>query len=136
MHSRSELLTASGYADRLDDFDELVRILDSEMKLVTLVDRGTLGGNEAHYQLTHDFLVPALREWLVAKQRETISGRAALSLADRAALWGDRPEPKQLPTIVEWLTIALLTRRHGWSQSQREVMKASRATPSPRARES
>ncbi len=30
VHSRSELLTASGYADRLDDFEELVRVLDSE----------------------------------------------------------------------------------------------------------
>ncbi len=57
---------------------------------MTPIDRSTLGGDEPHYQLTHDFLVPALREWLAAKQRETMSGRAELSLAERAALWGDR----------------------------------------------
>jgi eukaryotic-like serine/threonine-protein kinase len=125
VHSRSELLTASGYADRLDDFEELVRVLDSELKLVTPIDRSTIGGGEPHYQLTHDFLVPALREWLAAKQMETRSGRAELRLAERAALWGDRREPRQLPTIAEWLTIAVLTAHHRWSRPEREVMKAA-----------
>jgi hypothetical protein len=125
VHSRSHLLTASGYADRLDDFEELVRVLDSELKLVTPIDRGVLGGSEPRYQLTHDFLVPAVREWLAAKQRETRSGRAELLLAERAALWGDRREPKQLPTIVEWLRIAVLTPRHRWGRLERGVMKAA-----------
>ena len=125
VHSRSELLMASGYADRLDDFEELVRVLDSELKLVTPIDRGTVGGGEPHYQLTHDFLVPVLRQWLAARQRETRSGRAELRLAERAALWGDRREPKQLPTIVEWLSIAVLTPHHRWARSEREVMKAA-----------
>ena len=95
------------------------------MKLVTPIDRSTIGGSEPHYQLTHDFLVPALREWLAAKQRETRSGRAELRLAERAALWSDRREPKQLPTIVEWLTITLLTRRHRWGRTERQVMSAA-----------
>ena len=125
VHSRSELLAASGYADRLDDFEELARVLDSELKLVTPIDRSSIGGGEPHYQLTHDFLVPALREWLAAKQMETRSGRAELRLTERAALWGDRREPRQLPTIIEWLTIAVLTSRHRWSRPEREVMKAA-----------
>ena len=125
VHSRSELLTASGYADRLHDFEELMRVLDSELKLVTPIDRSPTGGGEPHYQLTHDFLVPALREWLAAKQLETRTGRAELRLAERAALWGDRREPRQLPTIVEWLAIALLTSRHRWGRSERDVMKAA-----------
>jgi eukaryotic-like serine/threonine-protein kinase len=125
VHSRSELLVASGYAEKLDDFEELVRVLDSEMKLVTPVDRSAVGGGEPHYQLTHDFLVPVLREWLAAQQRETMTGRAELRLAERAALWGDRHEPKQLPTIVEWLSIAVLTPHHRWAWSEREVMKAA-----------
>ena len=95
------------------------------MKLVTPIDRSTIGGGEPHYQLTHDFLVPALREWLAAKQMETRSGRAELRLAERAALWGDRREPRQLPTIAEWLTIAVLTAHHRWSRPEREVMKAA-----------
>ena len=31
-----------------------------------------------YYQLTHDYLVPSLREWLTRKQRETRRGRAEL----------------------------------------------------------
>ncbi len=38
-----------------------------------------------HYQLTHDYLVHSLRDWLTRKQRETRRGRAALRLAERAA---------------------------------------------------
>ncbi len=78
-----------------------------------------------YYQLAHDYLVHSLRDWLTRKQRETRRGRAELRLAERAALWGDRREPKQLPTIREWLTIALLIPRHRWTQPEREVMKAA-----------
>ena len=35
MKSRDELLTASGYANRPKDFDDLIRILDSEIRLIT-----------------------------------------------------------------------------------------------------
>src|SRR6516225_6286943 len=58
-------------------------------------DPGALAGSTRHspptthtryYQLTHDYLVPALRQWLTRKQRETFRGRAELRLADRAAL--------------------------------------------------
>ena len=38
------------------------------------------------YQLTHDYLVPALREWLTRKERETRQGRMELLLAERAPL--------------------------------------------------
>ena len=40
-----------------------------------------------YYQLTHDYLVHSLRDWLTRKQRETRRGRAELRLAERAALW-------------------------------------------------
>src|SRR4029077_19435189 len=35
MRSRQELLEASGYASRPRDFDDLIRILDSELRLIT-----------------------------------------------------------------------------------------------------
>ena len=35
MRSRLELLEASGYADRPKDFDDLIRILDGELRLIT-----------------------------------------------------------------------------------------------------
>ena len=63
-----------------------------------------------YYQLTHDYLVHSLRDWLTRKQRETRRGRAELRLAERAALWNAKPENRHLPSLVEWATIRLLTR--------------------------
>lgn len=50
-----------------------------------------------YYQLTHDYLVPALRTWLTRKKRETMRVRAELRLAERAASWNRKPESRQLP---------------------------------------
>jgi eukaryotic-like serine/threonine-protein kinase len=38
MKSRQDLLEASGYASRPDDFDDLIRILDPELRLITPTD--------------------------------------------------------------------------------------------------
>ena len=38
MRSRQELLEASGYANRPRDFDDLIRILDLELRLITPTD--------------------------------------------------------------------------------------------------
>ena len=132
MRSRQELLDASGYADRPKDFDDLIHILDPELRLITptepegpSIEGQSTTQSGQYYQLTHDYLVHSLRDWLSRKQRETRRGRAELRLDERATLWGQRREPKQLPTIREWLTIALLVPRHRWSQPQRDVMKAA-----------
>ncbi len=45
MRSQQELLKASGYADRPQDFEEVLRILDSEVRLITPADpEGVEGG--------------------------------------------------------------------------------------------
>lgn len=84
---------------------------------------GSAGPAAKHYQLTHDYLVPALREWLTRKQRSSRRGRAELCLAERAELWGARRESKQLPTFWEWMGIRLHTRPRDWSPVQREMMR-------------
>ena len=38
MRSRQELMEASGYGDRPKDFEDLIRILDSEIRLITPTD--------------------------------------------------------------------------------------------------
>ena len=50
---------------------------------------------EVEYQLAHDYLVPALREWLTRKQKESVRGRAELALDEQAALWIAKPEKRQ-----------------------------------------
>ena len=65
---------------------------------------------DTHYQLTHDYLVPPLRQWLSRKQRQTRRGRAELQLASITAAWCDRPETRRLPSLLEWLRILIFTR--------------------------
>ena len=110
MRSRQELLEASGYANRPSDFDDLIHILDPELRLITPTDPEGKDGRSAsqrrrarrgtYYQLTHDYLVHSLRDWLTRKQKETRRGRAELLLADRAAVWNARPENRQLPSLL------------------------------------
>jgi formylglycine-generating enzyme required for sulfatase activity len=163
MRSHDELLAASGYGARPRDFEDLMRILDTTLRLVTPTDpegvesggwrvkgEEAVGGGRResvvrspssvatdhgprikdnglrstrYYQLTHDYLVPALRQWLTRKQRETLRGRAELRLADRAALWQSRPQTRFLPSWYEWLDIVLFTPRRGWTEPQRQMMR-------------
>jgi len=130
-HIRSypALLDISGYGQNPRAFKELMRILDSETRLLTPVDSEFSGGDSSPgtrcYQLTHDYLVPALRQWLTKRQKETPVGRAELRLAERAALWNARPERRQLPSLTEWLQIRLLTRHSQWTANQRRMMRAA-----------
>ena len=133
MRPAAELLSASGYPARNRDFESLIRLLDSELRLITPTDpdgwdldrdsAGTTPPGQHHYQLAHDYLVPSLRDWLSRKQKETRRGRAELLLADRAALWNARQENKQLPTLSQWLSISLLTRRQTWTEFERLMMR-------------
>jgi hypothetical protein len=164
--SRQDLLAASGYGRRPGDFEELLRILDTELRLVTPTEpeaapegdidpaipsrarsesssggsglppltpledslRARLGHDPAgspdhYYQLTPDYLVPALRQWLTRKRRETVGGRAELQLAERAALWAALRQNRHLPAWWEWLNIRLFTRPSDWTGPERQLMR-------------
>lgn len=150
MRSQQELLEASGYSNRPADFADLLRILDGELRLITPTDPegDTLPGERQsvsppssssfaspisslsalrYYQLTHDYLVPSLREWLTRKQRETRKGRAELTLEERTALWTTKPENRHLPSLREWISIRWFTEKNKWTVRQRKLMqKATR----------
>jgi formylglycine-generating enzyme required for sulfatase activity len=128
------LQEAAAYGDRPGDFAELMGILDDELRMVTPVDRSSLdvegngqlpGANDVCYQLTHDYLVPPLRQWLSSKQRETRQGRALLQLAATTALWRDRQESRRLPSLFEWIKIVCFTRHRAWSTDERRMMRAA-----------
>ncbi|MDA0283859.1 MAG: SUMF1/EgtB/PvdO family nonheme iron enzyme, partial [Planctomycetota bacterium] len=124
---------ASGYQTRPSEFNDLLRILDGELRLITPTDpegfqteSGSDPGSK-FYQLTHDYLVPSLRDWLTRKQQETRKGRAELKLAERAALWNAKPENRHLPSLLEWASIRTLTEKPKWTEPQRKMMgKAGR----------
>jgi formylglycine-generating enzyme required for sulfatase activity len=132
VRSYPELLDISGYGEKPRAFKELMRILDGETRLLTPVDPEVVGaaGVPPHrilryYQLTHDYLVPSLREWLTRKQKSTRAGRSELRLASRAAIWNAHPERRQLPSLWEWINIRLLTRSDLWSEPQRRMMRTA-----------
>ena len=77
---------------------------------------------EKFYQLTHDYLVPSIREWLTRKQRETRRGRAELRLVERRR--SGMPSPRTaLCRLLEWANIRLLTKKKDWTEPQRRMMK-------------
>ncbi len=108
MTSRQELLEASGYASRPRDFDDLIHILDPELRLITPTDpEGKEADSDSvlqtkpgqkYYQLTHDYLVHSIREWLTRKQKETRRGRAELHAGGSSS--GVECPPGEPPTTV------------------------------------
>ncbi len=132
MRSQEELLEASGYGSRPEDFEDLIRILDREIRLITPTDpEGKYADDDPvtqteagkkYFQLTHDYLVHSLRDWLTHKQKETRKGRAEIKLFDTAATWNAKPENRFLPSWREHLTIRLMTDRKKWTGAQRKMM--------------
>ena len=88
-----------------------------------LLKESTPHAGVKYYQLTHDYFVPSLRDWLTRKQKETRRGRAELLLADRAAVWNTRPENRQLPSLWQWLQIRWLTKKKNWTPPQKKMMR-------------
>ena len=135
MRSRQELLQVSGYANRPREFNDLVHILDPELRLITPTDpEGSptegqqITPSGQYYQLAHDYLVHSLSGWLTRKQGETRQGRAELRLAERSSLWNAKPENRHLPSALEWAHIRLLTKSRDWTAPQSMMMqKADRA---------
>ncbi|WP_210420449.1 bifunctional serine/threonine-protein kinase/formylglycine-generating enzyme family protein [Aquisphaera giovannonii] len=137
MRSAAELRGGSGYADRPGDFAGLIHLLDARLRLVTPTERepapaagpadaaGPQEGDSRCYQLTHDYLVPSIRQWLNRKQRETRQGRAALALSDQAALWAAHPRRRLLPSASEFLRMGLLTRRADRTPQQARFLRAA-----------
>ena len=131
MRSHDELLVVSGYGSRPNEFDELLRILNSELRLISPIEREGSESDgqtktpvgEKFFLLTHDYLVPSIREWLTRKQKETRRGQAELRLVDRSSLWNAKPENRHLPSAFEWANIRLLTRKKDWTEPQHKMMR-------------
>ncbi len=136
MRSERELLECSGYANSPDDFARLVTILDSELRLITPTDPAGQSyesdqskllaqSAEHYYQLTHDYLVPAIRTWLTRSKRTTARGRAELRLSERAAAYHSQRHVRQLPSVWEWMSILAFTRKHNYKDNERQLLRAA-----------
>jgi len=136
--TKSELLRVSNYTTRPKDFDDLMLLLDVELRLLTPTSSANEeipdSGRNSHssqviaepvYQLTHDFLVPSIRTWLHRELRETRRGRARLLIHEQAVLWNQRPSKRSLPSLSEWIGLQLWTRRKEWTSAEQRMMHAA-----------
>lgn len=94
------------------EFADLVDALDGELRMITptVSDDDDQTPAKRSYQLTHDFLVPPLREWLTRSQRATPRGRAKLRMQELTEYWKRKHESRFLPGGIEFLQIWALTR--------------------------
>lgn len=103
-----------------EQLEELCRILDSELHLVTPAEHDAnddgaqeAGHNEGPdsrwYRLSHDYLVAPLQDWLLADERKTLRGRWRLRLKGFGARWHRWPEPSTLPRLYTWIGLQLFT---------------------------
>lgn len=134
MRSRDDLLEASGYEQRMEDFDELLRILDGQLRLITPTDpegsptpeRHDAGAAGRYYQLTHDYLVPALRGWLTLKMKQNWRGRAELRLEERTSQWTHIRDQRFLPSLLEYISISAGVPRRKRRPEHHELLRAAR----------
>lgn len=135
MQAESELLTVSGYRSQPNAFRDLMRILEIDLRLISPTDpagtvmtedslSGSLAG-ETWYQLTHDFLVPAIDQWLTREMQSTRRGRAELRLKEYAAIWSYQPDRKHIPTFVDWIQIQSWTKSRRWGTVERQMMRTA-----------
>ncbi len=140
---RGQQMSLSNLASAVDqsadsaEFQSLLGILDQETRIITPVDvelshvehamsvSGESAGNdvEQRYQLTHDYLVPSIRQWLRAKRTQTRAGRARLLLKERSLSWNHHPENRRLPSFFELANIELFVRRSDRSEPDRRMLR-------------
>ncbi len=131
---RSALIAASGYQHKPAEFEELLAILEKDLRLISPVAAADIAAEsndsapvtESRYQLTHDYLVPALREWLTAADRQTYRGRARLVLEERTDQWIRNPLSRNYPSIPECLRIGVLLPRQQRSADQQHMLRRAR----------
>jgi serine/threonine protein kinase/formylglycine-generating enzyme required for sulfatase activity len=133
--SVAELQAASGLTDHPERFRRLIEILDRELHIITpagmeepgveLDSKSGESNRERYYQITHDYLIPPLREWLGRKQRETWRGRAALLLEERTAQWLRHRRSRFLPSTFEYLRIRFGVSPRTYSADQRLLMRVA-----------
>ncbi|MEO1526853.1 MAG: protein kinase [Planctomycetota bacterium] len=132
MQPESELRRISGYQDQPHLFEEIMRILDSELRLITPTEvssgsESQSGEGDNFFQLTHDYLVPAVERWITFRQRETRRGRAELRLAEYASMQSSRGGRKFHLPLFDWLSIRLLSSSHKWTEREKEMMASATA---------
>ena len=131
MRSYRDLLEASGYGSRANEFDDLLRILDGELRLITPTDpEGWTKGeenqqrNRERYLPTDARLPRAVVAGMADPQAEGDPPRTGGASSGGTLVLVERQtrEPPP-PSALEWANIRLLTRKKDWTEPQRRMMR-------------
>ena len=133
MRSYDELLEVSGYARRPADFDTLLSILGTELRLITPTDpRGPMPATSSspmitpgrYYHLTHDYLGPFAARMAHSQGSARRSPARPRSVSPNGRRSGPRVVPiATCPPWWEWLVIVLFTRRSRRSPAERRLCR-------------
>ena len=114
-------LAANLEADK--EWQQLCTVLEHDLQLISPVECHTNESDKPHYQLTHDFLVPAIRNWLRVHEQASWRGWLNLRLKERSDTWEAAPSTRTLPSLWETVAITACTNRERWSAGQRKMMR-------------
>ena len=76
-----------------------------------------------YYQLTHDYLVHSLRDWLTRKQRETRRRTGGAAASGTLVVWNAKPENRHLPSATGVGEHPAADKEAGLDRPQRRMMK-------------
>ena len=134
MKTRQELSAAAQGESNPQGLAEVINLLDEELKLITRTDPDAAGdisvnennsaSGEVYYQLTHDYLVPSVRDWLNTELRNTRRGRALIRLRELAAQVVPGQKPKYLPGNFEWLSWQFTIPRSARTKNEKTILRA------------
>ncbi|MBL8892200.1 MAG: protein kinase [Planctomycetaceae bacterium] len=130
---KSELQTICGASTSAQVFEETLKSLDGQLKLISPGETGasSIGSGTDDlptiaYQLTHDSLIESIRGWLDRQLGRTRQGRAQLRLRELGAQVRPGRDPRYLPTHAEWLSWQWLLRKSPRSPGEQAVWAAGR----------
>ena len=132
----TELRTASGYAEQPSAFSDLLDILESELRLISVAREIIRTGDRTHetreiprlnedtrYLLAHEYLIVPVREWLHRRQRNSFRGRTLLAYENSLADWKSHRTTKFLPWFTDWLRFHAVLRPKLMADEGRAMMR-------------
>ncbi len=133
MQQRSTLVDSSNDTNKLARFDRALNYLSDELRLICQTDPdhsntgeiAKLYSENPSFQLTHDYLVPSIRNWLERNKKETWRGRAELKLSELSAQWKLGNEARFLPSLLDLVKIGIAIPSSRYSDLQRRFMKSA-----------
>ncbi|MEM6692813.1 MAG: hypothetical protein AAF664_25520, partial [Planctomycetota bacterium] len=99
-----------------EDVDDAIDWLGRKLQIVEENGRG-------EFQLSHDQLVPVVRRWFEASDRESIRGRAMVDLREASRRWHSEPHQGNLAGPVDTVRYGLIARPD--TDAKREFVQSS-----------